>query len=376
MATSNDEPTGRTAISAESATAAGSQSPEPAERAEPPSHPADGDSKPGRLRRLLSSGWTIGIGAAIFGAIVGGVVSAFFISNPHLLPNIESGAKPKRTKGPPKPVFNSEVVESNGTWEYATTEFTPSRRVRLLPYDAPLKIVAYCIGQPTHNERTNVIDERWLILTDGHAVPAPVANFPSALVAAQPRRCPGAGGRIAGPQSIHLYPRPTHRDLLLSAVAGGATSVGFAVFALGGHRWRSVALALANDKRFSARVPLGGAVVAMAVACWAARTPARPNGRAVYDAEPLEHKPSQSFVDAVAQLPAGIPAACSHTTYGAEQRVTKRKTSSLSQQVIYAETTSPHSTRIEPYPRTTSHQRSVSRPESSQEGPVIHHPEE
>ena len=365
MASKKNEPTG---IS----TTADTPDAEPGESAGARSLPEDAASEPGKLRRLLRSGWTIGIGAAIFGAVIGAVASAFFISNPHLLPNIESGGAPKRPK---PPLFSSEVVESAGTWDYSTAKLARSRRLRFLPYNTPLQLAAYCIGQPTRNERTKVIDERWLILTDRGLVPAPAAKVPPSLAATRPRPCPGEGRRVGGPQSIRLSERTIRHDLFLSALAHGASSIGFAVFALGGHRWRSVALALAKNKRFSARVPLGGAAVAMAVACWAARAPARPNGQPVYQTKPLNRKPSQSFEDAIAQLPAGIPAACAQPTYGAERRVRNQKTASQPSRIVYAETTLPPAKRLEPY-TSTGATPSSDRTSATQEGPVIHHPEE
>jgi hypothetical protein len=306
----------------------------------------DRETGAGAVRRALGNRWTL----AVLGALIGAVVSAFFVSNPHFLPNIEAGAH----HNPVTHVYEGLIVQPEGEWEYDAASLKRSRRARSLAYDAQVRVTAFCIGEPTYNFVTKVIDERWLILQDGHVIPAPSAISTLSLARTEPRPCPAAGGMIAGPQSISFHPKPSSPKLLLTATAPDATTVGFALFDRGASHWRSVALTLQKGHGFSARVPIGNAAVAMAVACWGARAPANPNGRLVFSLRPLYHGHSKVFENAAAQAPSGIARACAPTSYGAVKQARAPKRGARRPALIYSPTAAPQSTRIEPYSRPSA----------------------
>jgi hypothetical protein len=271
-----------------------------------------------RLRSLLLSRWALLLAAAV----IGGVIGAFFVANPHLIPNVEEGSA-----GAASPYSGAVVVP--GAWEYRSARLLSSLRVRRRPYDASVRIRGYCIGAPTRNSVTKLVDERWLLLGDSHFIPASYVHSTMPYANVPPLPCPPLRG-VGGPASISLIAARIGGTIELHAVSPHATVVGFAVFDRGARLWRPVALELQGVHGFSARVRDPRALVVMAVACWAARLPAHPRSAEALNAlQPLADTPEPADEAAAARVSSGAAAACSPGAYGvvhssARPRASKR----------------------------------------------------
>ncbi len=279
----------------------------------------DGGARMSRLRSLLVSRWVL----LLAGALAGGVVAAFFVANPHLLPNVESGsavaASPYRG-----------VVVVLGGWEYTSPELLPSLRAGRRAYGAPVRVRGYCIGAPTRNSLTKLIDERWLVLADSHFIPASYVRTTLLYASTRPLPCSPLAG-VGGPASISLTAARVGKEIELHAVSPRASVVAFAMFDRGAHTWRPAALELESAHGFSVRVPAGRALVSMAVACWASRLPAHQSSspEPLHALQPLADTPEPADEAAAARVSAGAIAACSPSAYGvvprpARQRASKR----------------------------------------------------
>gem|GEM_PF-5419369 len=252
-----------------------------------------------RLAGALRDHWVQLVVAGVFG----GVVGAFFSANPGLIPNVETGSTT---------TYPGVVIAPSGVWEHRLADFLPRLRVKPLNYYAHVTIRGYCIGHPTRNSITKRVDERWLVLADGHVVPAPALKTRLPFARIQPQRCPGQADAKAGPTSISLVAQALRNRLRLEATAPRATTVGFALFDRNGKEWRRVALEQQSADGFAALVPRGHALVAMAAACWAADIPAHPASREPLTAlQPLGADPEVADEEAADRAQAGAGAACS-----------------------------------------------------------------
>jgi hypothetical protein len=280
------------------------------------------DSRPKRIQKRLET---------FAGIVLAAFLGAFFVDNPQLVPVIGPSGHHRDTKHDPivhpPTLFSGTIAQPGGASEFSTASLNDGTRHHA--YDTPVSIVGYCIGQATRNS-SGAFDERWLILSDGKAMPAPEVHVSSRFKLPL-QNCPGASG-TGGPKAITLTYSARKRQLLLRATASHATTVGFAVFDRRTARWQPVALRLKGSHEFLVHTPMADAPVAMAVPCWAPHVPANPAQTSVpvHDLQVLGKSPDPAYEDAVATVASGSTSACSGSEYGSAFTRPKKRNQSPS----------------------------------------------
>jgi hypothetical protein len=255
----------------------------------------------------------------LVGIVLAAFLGAFFVDNPELIPIIGSSSAhhsdaPHQQRTQQALAFTGTIIQPQGAWEYAEARL--GRGVVHHDFAAAISVTGYCIGQATRNS-AGAFDERWLILNDGRMLPYPLVSLPSVTIPL--KACVSSPAGIGGPRSIKLGVQIGSRQLLLRAVSRQATTVGFALFTRSGERWQAVGLELERHGEFLVSTPPQDAAVALAVPCWAPKTPANPTRSSrlpLHAVQPLGQKLEPAYEHAIDSIGRGIREACTRSFYG------------------------------------------------------------
>jgi hypothetical protein len=258
---------------------------------------------------------------------LGGLAAAALLAL--LIADIADQGPPRRVGPSPSP----SAVSATGVVivPTATSYATPSLRgmpVGRFAFSEHIVVHGYCIGPPTRSTSTAVFDERWLVLAEHRLMPAWMVqvSLPSGL---RPLPCAHDGREaVGGPHTIELRVNEVRRELVLSATAPYATTVGFAIFNARLDSWRPVSLQQGHGGRFEVRMLAGPAAVAAAAACWASEAPAHPDGghEVVAKLAPVRSTPRRLLDYAALHAVRGVESACSLEAYGTPSGYTSEHT--------------------------------------------------